>query len=209
MPKERIRCPWAGNDPDMIAYHDAEWGVPQHNDRKLFEFLILETFQAGLSWRTVLHKRAAFHKAFANFNPRLVAKFDARKVKRLMHDTAIIRNGAKIRAAVNNARCFLAIQKEFGSFDKYVWSFVKDKPIRHRNRSEKDFVARNDLSDRLSEDMGKRGFTFRGSTICYAFLQATGMINDHVVSCFRYRQISKRNPGSCGVRVASMGFLAC
>lgn len=186
MKKKPTRCPWAGTDPQMIAYHDTEWGVPEHNDRKLFEFLILETFQAGLSWRTVLHKRAAFRKTFANFNPRHVAQFDKRKIERLMKNAAIIRNGAKIRAAVNNARCFLAIQKEFGSFDKYVWSFVQNKPIRHRNRTEKDFVARNSLSDRLSEDMGRRGFTFRGSTICYAFLQATGMVNDHMVSCFRY-----------------------
>lgn len=192
MKKYLTRCPWAGTDPPMIAYHDTEWGVPQHNDRKLFEFLILETFQAGLSWQTVLHKRAAFRKAFANFNPRLVARFDKRKIRELMNDAAIIRNGAKIRAAVNNARCFLAIQKEFGSFDKYVWNFVKNKPIRHRNRTEKDFVAQNPFSDHLSEDMGKHGFTFRGSTICYAFLQATGMINDHVVSCFRSKEVSKK-----------------
>ncbi len=192
MKKEPTRCPWAGTDPQMVAYHDTEWGVPQHDDRKLFEFLILETFQAGLSWRTVLHKRAAFRKAFADFNPRRVAQFDKRKIERLMKDAAIIRNGAKIRAAVNNARRFLAIQKEFGSFDKYVWSFVENKPIRHRNRTEKDFVARTSLSDRLSEDMGRRGFTFRGSTICYAFMQATGMVNDHVMNCFRYKEVSRK-----------------
>lgn len=187
--KNLVRCPWTGTDERMVAYHDTEWGVPQHDDRKLFEFLILETFQAGLSWRTVLHKRKNFRKAFANFNPKLVAKFDQRRAHLLMHDAGIIRNGAKIRAAVNNAQRFLEIQKEFGAFDKYYWSFVKNKPILHRNKSEHDFVAKDALSDKLSKDMGKRGFTFRGSTICYAFMQATGMINDHVVSCFRYRQV--------------------
>lgn len=201
MKKEPTRCPWAGTDPQMIAYHDTEWGVPQHDDRKLFEFLVLETFQAGLSWRTVLHKRIAFRKAFANFNPHRVARFDKRKRELLMNDAGIIRNGAKIRAAVNNARCFLAIQKEFGSFDTYVWNFVKNTPIRHRNRTEKDFIARNGLSDRVSEDMGKRGFTFRGSTICYAFMQATGMVNDHLATCFRFKEVSEKiKPGSGSLR---------
>lgn len=178
-----MRCPWPGEDALMIRYHDEEWGKPLHNDNKLFEFLILESFQAGLSWRTILHKRENFRKAFAKFDAKKVSKFDRKKFNSLMKDAGIIRNRLKIEAAINNAKCFLALQKEFGSFDKYVWSFVNHKPIINKPRSLKDFVAKTKISDAMSEDMGRRGFKFRGSTICYAFMQAVGMVDDHLVGC--------------------------
>ncbi len=183
--KEKKRCPWCLKDPVYIKYHDQEWGQPVHDDRLLFEFLILESFQAGLSWLTVLKKRENFRKAFAGFDPKKVARFDARKKAALMQDAGIIRNRLKIEAAVNNAKCFLAIQKEFGSFDKYVWQFVGGKPLKNNFKSLKELPAKTDLSDAMSEDMGRRGFRFRGSTICYAFMQAVGMVNDHLVSCYR------------------------
>lgn len=167
----------------MISYHDEEWGKPSHDDRALFEFLILESFQAGLSWKTVLHKRKNFEKAFANFDAKKVSKFDPKKVNALMKDAGIIRNSLKIKAAINNAKCFLAIQKEFGSFDKYVWSFTKGKTIINKPKTLKDLPAKTALSDAMSVDMGKRGFKFRGSTICYAFMQAVGIIDDHLVGC--------------------------
>lgn len=176
-------CPWVGEDALMREYHDMEWGRPVHDDRKLFEFLILESFQAGLSWRTVLHKRGNFRKAFSNFDVRKVAKFGKRDVARLLNDAGIIRNRLKIEAAINNAKCFLEIKKEFGSFDKYVWSFVGGKTIMNKPRTLKDLPAKTQLSDKMSEDMGKRGFKFRGSTICYAFMQAVGIVNDHLISC--------------------------
>lgn len=178
-----MRCPWPGDDPLMIEYHDKEWGKPLHDDRKLFEFLILESFQAGLSWRTVLHKRENFRKAFANFDAKKVSKFDRRKFNSLMKDAGIIRNRLKIEAAINNAKCFLAIKKEFGSFDKYVWSFTNGRTIVNKPRSMKDFAAKTPVSDKMSEDMGKRGFKFRGSTICYAFMQAVGIVDDHLAGC--------------------------
>lgn len=178
-----MRCSWPGQDPLMIAYHDEEWGKPLHDDAKLFEFLILESFQAGLSWRTVLYKRENFRKAFANFDALKVSKFDARKVAALLKDAGIIRNQLKIKAAINNARCFLAIQKEFGSFDAYMWGFVNHTPIINTPKTLKHIPAKTKISDRMSEDMGTRGFKFRGSTICYAFMQAVGMVNDHLVSC--------------------------
>lgn len=183
------RCEWPVNDQLMIAYHDKEWGTPLHNDQKLFEFLVLETFQAGLSWRTVLHKRENFRKAFLKFAPEKVARFNQKKVESLLQDAGIIRNRLKIKAAINNAQCFLAIQKEFGSFDKYVWGFVNGKPVVNNRKALKELPANTPLSDRLSEDMGKRGFKFRGTTICYAFMQAVGMVNDHTVDCFRYREL--------------------
>lgn len=180
---EGLRCPWPSDDPLMIKYHDEEWGKPLHEDNKLFEFLILESFQAGLSWRTVLHKRENFRKAFANFNAKKVSKFDKKKFNSLMKDAGIIRNRLKIAAAINNAKCFLMIQKEFGSFDKYVWRFVNYKPTVNKPKSLKDLPAKTKISDAMSEDMGKRGFKFRGSTICYAFMQAVGMVDDHIVEC--------------------------
>lgn len=167
----------------MIEYHDKEWGKPLHDDRKLFEFLILESFQAGLSWRTVLHKRENFRRAFANFDAKKVSKFGRKKFNSLMKDAGIIRNRLKIEAAINNAKCFLELQKEFGSFDKYVWSFTGGKSLIHKPRSVKDFRAKTSISDAMSEDMGKRGFKFRGSTICYAFMQAVGIVDDHLVGC--------------------------
>lgn len=167
----------------MIQYHDKEWGKPLHDDRKLFEFLILESFQAGLSWRTVLHKRENFRKAFAGFDAKKVAKFDRRKFNSLMKNAGIIRNRLKIKAAINNADCFLKIQKEFGSFDKYVWSFTGGKSVVNHPKSTKNIPAKTKISDAMSEDMGKRGFKFRGSTICYAFMQAVGIVDDHLTGC--------------------------
>lgn len=181
------RCAWPQGDPLMLRYHDEEWGVPVHDDRKHFEFLILEGAQAGLSWRTVLHKRAAYRKAFANFDPRRVARFDARQVKMLLKNAGIIRNRLKIEAAISNARAFLAVQKEFGSFDKYVWRFVGGRPIVNRWTALKQLPARTKESDELSADLKKRGFRFVGSTIVYAHMQAAGMVNDHLVACFRHR----------------------
>jgi DNA-3-methyladenine glycosylase I len=187
MKKEIIRCSWCEKDPLYIEYHDTEWGVPVHDDKKLFEFLILESFQAGLSWLTILRKRENFKKAFAGFDPRKVAKFDEKKVRELLQDTGIIRNQLKIRAAINNAQRFLEVQKEFGSFAQYIWGFVGGKPIVNKRRLLKEIPATSEVSDRMSKDMGKRGFKFRGSTICYAFMQAVGMVNDHVVECFKYK----------------------
>lgn len=187
----RTRCPWPADDKLMIKYHDKEWGVPLHNDKKLFEFLILEGFQAGLSWRTVLYKRENFRKAFDNFDYNKVAKYDKRKINRLLKDEGIIRNRLKIEGAVKNAKAFLQIRKEFGTFDKYIWDFVNHKPIPNRYKSLKELPARTELSDLISKDMKKRGFTFVGSTIIYAHMQATGMVNDHVRSCFRYKELFK------------------
>ena len=178
-----MNCPWPREDALMIEYHDKEWGKPLHDDRKLFEFLILESFQAGLSWRTVLHKRENFRKAFSGFDAKKVSKFDRGKFNSLMKDAGIIRNRLKIEAAINNARCFLQLQKEFGSFDKYVWSFTGGKTIVNKPRTLKHLPAKTPLSDAMSEDMGKRGFKFRGSTICYAFMQAVGIVDDHLVGC--------------------------
>jgi DNA-3-methyladenine glycosylase I len=183
------RCGWASSD-EMIAYHDDEWGVPQHDDRVLFEFLILEGAQAGLSWITVLRKRHAYRKAFANFDPKRVARFDAKKVARLMNDPGIVRNSLKINSAVANAKAFLAVQKEFGNFDRYIWSFVGGKPIDGKRKTMKEVPARTEESDAMSKDLRRRGFNFVGSTICYAFMQAVGMVNDHTLDCFRYREIT-------------------
>ncbi|MBI3546479.1 MAG: DNA-3-methyladenine glycosylase I [Gammaproteobacteria bacterium] len=185
------RCPWAGNDPLYRRYHDQEWGVPVHDDRRLFEFLILEGAQAGLSWITILRKRENYRAAFDGFDPRRVARYDAAKIKRLMRDPGIVRNRLKIESAVSNARAFLAVQKEFGSFDKYIWRFVDGRPIVNRWASLKNVPARTALSDAVSADLKKRGFRFVGSTIVYAHLQATGIVNDHVVSCFRHRACAR------------------
>jgi len=184
MKREKRRCAWAGSDPLMIAYHDNEWGRPLHDDRALFEFLILEGAQAGLSWRTVLHKRDAYRKAFHGFDPRKVAAYDARDVRRLLSNAGIIRNRLKIASAIQNAKAFLRVQKEFGSFDRYSWAFVGGKPKINRLRSMKDLQAKTKESDALSKDLLARGFKFVGSTICYAHMQATGMVNDHMVDCF-------------------------
>jgi DNA-3-methyladenine glycosylase I len=182
------RCSWASDDLS-IAYHDAEWGVPLHNDRGLFELLILEGAQAGLSWITILKKRPAYRAAFDRFDPRKIARYDEAKIAALLGNEGIVRNRLKIRAAVRNAQSFLAIQKEFGSFDAYIWQFVGGRPIDGRRRLMSDVPARTEQSDAMSKDLAKRGFTFTGSTICYAFMQATGMVNDHLVTCFRHREV--------------------
>ena len=179
------RCSWPSTELD-IAYHDAEWGVPVHDDRVFFEFLTLEGAQAGLSWSTILRKRENYRRAFAGFDPKKVARFTASQTQKLLQDEGIVRNRLKIESTVTNARAFLEVQKEFGSFDRYVWRFVGGKPIQNSRRGTKDIPARTAESDALSKDLQRRGFRFVGSTICYAFMQATGMVNDHLVSCFRY-----------------------
>ena len=184
------RCGWATNELS-IAYHDAEWGVPLHDDQGLFEFLILEGAQAGLSWDTILRKRDNYRKAFDNFDPAKVARYTDAKCSRLLLDEGIIRNRLKIASAVGNAKAFLKVQKEFGSFDKYIWDFVGGKPIINKVKSMSDVPAKTDISDTLSKDLKKRGFNFVGSTIMYAFMQATGMVNDHLVICFRYKEVLK------------------
>jgi DNA-3-methyladenine glycosylase I len=184
------RCPWVDlSKPEYVKYHDEEWGVPVHDDRSIFEFLTLEGAQAGLSWYTVLRKREAYRKAFAGFDPKKVARFGNRQLKSLLKNDGLIRNRQKIEAAINNAKLFLEVQQEFGTFDAYVWRFVGGKPILHRLKKLKDYPATSRESDALSEDLKQRGFKFVGSTICYAHMQATGMVNDHVTSCFRRRQI--------------------
>jgi DNA-3-methyladenine glycosylase I len=184
--KKIKRCPWPGDDLSMIEYHDTEWGVPLHDDRRIYEFIVLEGMQAGLSWSTVLRKRENFRVAFKNFDPNMVAKFTRADVARLLKDPGIIRNRLKVEAAVHNAQAFLAVQKEFGTFDKYMWQFVGGKPIRHRFRALSEIPATSPESDRFSKDLKQRGFKFVGSTIVYAHMQATGMVNDHLVDCFRY-----------------------
>jgi DNA-3-methyladenine glycosylase I len=183
----RIRCAWANNDL-AIPYHDEEWGVPVHDDRTLFEFLILEGAQAGLSWNTILNKRANYRKAFAGFDPERVARYGSRERQQLLRDPGIVRNKLKVASAVENAKAFLSVQKEFGSFDAYIWQFVGGKPQVRSPRSMKQVPAKTAESDAISKDLKKRGFNFVGSTICYAFMQAVGMVNDHLVSCFRYQQ---------------------
>jgi DNA-3-methyladenine glycosylase I len=183
------RCAWPRSELD-IAYHDTEWGVPVHDDRTHFEFLILEGAQAGLSWSTILKKRPNYAKAFADFDPARVAKFTPKRIERLLADPGIVRNKLKVNSAVSNARAFLTVQKEFGSFDAYVWRFVKGKAIVNRRKSLGDVPVRTPESDALSKDLLARGFRFVGSTICYAYMQAVGLVNDHTVDCFRYRELS-------------------
>jgi len=185
MPNSPARCPWPKSPLD-IAYHDAEWGVPLHDDRALFELLILEGAQAGLSWSTILAKRENYRRAFDRFDAEKIAGYNARKVAALLADPGIVRNRLKIAATITNAKAFLAVQREFGSFDRHVWSFVGGKPIVNRRRSSKDVPARTPESDALSKDLLARGFKFVGSTICYAFMQASGMVNDHLVTCERH-----------------------
>ncbi len=186
---EIVRCPWSTNDPLMIDYHDREWGVPVHRDKKLFEFLILEGMQAGLSWSTILHKRNNFRKAFDNFDVEKIATYDGRKVRTLLSDKGIIRNRLKIEAAINNARRFIEVAEKFGSFDKYIWQFVDGKPIVNSWKSLKNLPVSTKESDAMSKDMKERGFKFVGTTICYAHMQATGMVNDHITTCFRYSEV--------------------
>jgi len=183
------RCPWATTEPN-ITYHDKEWGVPVHDDRSLFEFLILEGAQAGLSWTTILKKRDNYRKAFNGFRPEKIARYGARDVHRLLRDAGIVRNRLKIAAAIENANRFLTVRKEFGTFDAYLWSFVADQPIQNRWRRMADVPARTAQSDAMSRDLQRRGFKFVGSTICYALMQATGMVNDHLVTCPRHAEVS-------------------
>ena len=185
----KSRCSWSDKDPLYVKYHDTEWGIPVYDDDKIFEFLILETFQAGLSWITVLRKRENFRKAFDNFNYLKIAKYNENKFDELIMNAGIIRNKLKIRATISNANAFIEIQKEFGSFSKYIWGFVNHKPIINQWESLKDIPANTEISDKLSLDLKKRGFKFVGSTVIYAYMQATGMVNDHIVSCFRYENI--------------------
>lgn len=185
----RKRCTWTKNNPYNIKYHDEEWGAPVHNDRKLFEFLLLESFQAGLSWLTILKKRENFKKAFDNFDYNKISDYNEHKIKELMKNKGIVRNKLKINAVVNNARAFIKIQKEFGSFDKYIWQFVNNKTIINSYMSWEEIPATSKESDAMSKDLKKRGFKFVGLTICYAFMQATGMINDHEINCFRYNEV--------------------
>jgi DNA-3-methyladenine glycosylase I len=183
------RCNWTNNNPLMIKYHDEEWGVPLHDDRKLFEFFVLEGFQAGLSWQIVLNKREGFRKAFDHFDPVFVAGYNERKIEELIQDASIIRNKMKIIACVNNARRYLEVQKDFGSFDNYIWKFVDYKPVINHFTDMKELPAKTPLSDEISADLKKRGFKFVGSTVIYAHMQATGMVNDHLTFCFRYEEV--------------------
>jgi DNA-3-methyladenine glycosylase I len=186
---EKNRCTWPGQSQLMIDYHDKEWGVPLHDDQKLFEFMVLDAFQAGLNWSIILNKRENFRKAFANFDPVKIAQFDETKIQELLQDAGIIRNRLKVYAAVNNAQKFLEVQKEFGTFDKYIWQFVNSKPIVNSWSNDADVAAKSVESDAMSHDLQKRGFKFVGSTICYAFMQAAGMVNDHTTNCFRRTEL--------------------
>ncbi len=188
---KEYRCDWAGHDPLYNDYHDKEWGVPVYDDESIFEFLILETFQAGLSWITILRKRENFRKAFDNFDYKRIAGYDENKVQELLENAGIIRNKLKIRATISNARAFIKIQDEFGSFSKYIWGFVNGKPIQNSFKGLKDLPAKTNLSDKISKDLKKHGFKFVGSTVIYAHMQATGMVNDHYVHCFRHKEVAK------------------
>jgi len=181
------RCEWAKDEPN-ISYHDKEWGKPQHNDQKLFEFLILEGAQAGLSWTTILKRRDGYRKAFSNFDALKVSKYTQKHITKLLKDESIIRNKLKINSAINNAKQFLKVQEEFGSFDKYLWGFVEHKPIKNKFKKLSDLPATTEISEKLSQDLKKRGFNFVGPTICYALMQATGMVNDHISDCFLYKK---------------------
>ena len=186
---EKSRCGWAGKEEIYVKYHDEEWGVPVRDDQKQFEFLILETFQAGLSWITILRKRENFRKAFDNFDYKKISSYNEEKIQSLLEDEGIIRNKLKVRATVTNAQAFMKVQKEFGSFCDYIWGFVDHKPVNEKRKTLKDIPATSELSDKISKDLKKRGFKFVGSTVVYAHLQATGIINDHVVDCFRHSEV--------------------
>jgi len=185
----KTRCPWPSDNPLMLEYHDTEWGVPLHDDRKIFEFMVLDAFQAGLSWAIVLKKREGFRKAFDNFEPEKIARYTEKKIQKLLLDEAIIRNKLKVNATVTNAKQFLAVQKEFGTFDKYIWQFTGGKTINNDLKKLSQIQAKSKESDAMSKDLLQRGFKFVGSTICYAFMQAAGMVNDHWVDCFRYKKL--------------------
>jgi len=185
------RCAWAGNDPLYVEYHDREWGVPAHDNRVLFEFLILEGAQAGLSWITILRKRENYRQAFDNFDPERIAEYDEQKVEELLNNPGIVRNRLKIRAAIQNARCFLAVQQEFGSFDQYIWQFVRGQVIQNSWDCLAEVPAQSAESDAMSKDLRQRGFKLVGSTICYAYMQAVGMVQDHTLDCFRYPELCR------------------
>lgn len=191
--KIKKRCAWVNNNPLMVEYHDKEWGVPVHDDNKLFELLILEGAQAGLTWQTVLNKRENYRKAFSDFNPFKIARYDDKDIKRLLNNPGIIRNRLKVEAAIINAKKFLEVSREFGSFHKYIWQFVGNKPIKNKFKSLQEIPASTKESDAMSKDLRKRGFKFVGSTICYAFMQAVGMVNDHTTDCFRYNLIKSQH----------------
>ena len=184
-----VRCSWVGDDPISIAYHDEEWGLPVHDDRELFEFLILEGAQAGLSWMTILKKRANYRRAFDHFEPSIIANYDEDKLAMLVEDSGIVRNRRKIAAAVQNAKAFLKVQEQFGSFDKYIWAYVDGQPVKNTCRDISEIPSQTETSQVMSSDLRKRGFNFVGPTICYAFMQAVGMVNDHTIDCFRYGQV--------------------
>lgn len=186
---EKSRCGWAGKEEIYVKYHDEEWGVPVKDDDTQFEFLILETFQAGLSWITILRKRENFRKAFDNFNYKKIAKYNEDKIQSLLEDEGIIRNKLKVRATVTNAQAFMKVQEEFGSFSNYIWGFVDNKPVNEKRKTLKDVPPTTEFSDKLSKDLKKRGFKFVGSTVVYAHLQATGLVNDHVTDCFRHKEV--------------------
>ncbi len=186
-----VRCTWPGHDPLMLTYHDTEWGVPVHDDARHFEFLVLDAFQAGLSWSTVLKKRENFRKAFDNFDIRKIARYDESKIAELMNDAGIIRNKAKILATIGNAKAFMEVQSEFSSFDAYIWQFTGGKTLTNAWKTMGEIPAKSAESDAMSKDLMKRGFKFVGSTICYAYMQAAGMVNDHITTCFRYRQAGR------------------
>ena len=186
-------CVWPGTDPIMLRYHDREWGVPLRNDRKLFEFMVLDAFQAGLSWRTILHKRKNFERAFDNFDPVKIAKYTPTKIQKFLNDAGIIRNRLKINGTVKNAKAYLALKEKHGSFSKYLWQFVGGKPKVNHWKTEKQIPARSKESDAMSEALKKEGFTFVGSTICYAFMQAAGMVNDHLLTCPRWKKVTARS----------------
>lgn len=188
---KKVRCGWCLSSDLMVKYHDEEWGNPVHDDRKLFEFLLLDAFQAGLSWSTIINKRKNFKKAFDNFDYKKIAKYDERKLNELLNDAGIIRNRLKIYSSVENAKSFLAIQKDYGSFDKYIWQFTDEKTIHNKWNSLKAVPPVTKESDAMSKDLKKRGFNFVGSTICYAFMQAAGMVNDHLTDCYRYKEVKK------------------
>jgi DNA-3-methyladenine glycosylase I len=185
----KIRCPWPGDDYLMVTYHDEEWGVPVHKDKKHFEYFLLDSFQAGLSWSTILKKRENFRKAFDNFDYRKIAKYTQKDTNRLLSDEGIIRNKLKVAAAITNARKFLDIQREFGSFDKYIWQFVGGLAAKNKFKNLSEIPAKTEESDAMTKDLKSRGFKFVGSTICYAYMQGSGLVNDHVTSCFRYREL--------------------
>jgi DNA-3-methyladenine glycosylase I len=191
MPRQLKRCEWAGNDDVYIHYHDTEWGVPVYDDKKLFEFLLLEGAQAGLSWITILKRREGYRRAFADFDPVKIARFSQKRIDKLLHDPGIIRNRLKIESAIKNAKAFMKVQDEFGSFSAYQWRFVDGRPIQNNFKSLTDLPAKTPISEAFSKDLKKRGFSFVGPTIVYAHMQAVGMVNDHLTGCFRYRQVNQ------------------